>query len=92
MWTSAAQLVETYAVSALTLELYRQRGSLPTMVVAGQTLYDAAAVATIFRKRSALPLSAPPNSFGRLGEVTLGNTKGRPTDRAAPGSSPTLTY
>jgi hypothetical protein len=72
-WLSAAQIAGSFAVSPATLELYRLRSSLGCQVDrAGQVLFDAAEVATLFRRRGAPPPPAAVGSLGRLGEVALG--------------------
>jgi hypothetical protein len=72
-WSSAEQLSATFAVTPATLELYRLRATLASTVDGrGQRVFDAAAVATLFRRRSAPLPQLPDGSFGRLGEISLG--------------------
>jgi hypothetical protein len=79
-WSTAAELALVFAVAPDTLELYRQRGTLPSRLdPGGRRLFDAATVATIFRRRGAASAQVPAHSFGRLGEVALGQ---RPASRA----------
>lgn len=62
-----------FAVAPSTLELYGQRGTVPFFTDGqGRRLFDAEAVASIFRRRGTSPVVAPERSFGRLGSVTLG--------------------
>jgi hypothetical protein len=72
-WSSAADLALVFAVSADTLELYRQRGTVASRLdPAGRRVYDGAAVSAIFRRRGVPLAPVASASFGRLGEVTLG--------------------
>ena len=72
-WLSAERLAAVFAVTPSTLELYRQRATLGSTVDGqGQRLFDAAAVATLFRRRGAAPAPVAEGSLGRLGEIALG--------------------
>jgi hypothetical protein len=83
-WSSADDLSIVFAVSPGTLELYRQRGTLASYVDArGRRLYDGAAVGAIFRRRGAPAVQTLAGSFGRLGEVTLGEASAGPVDGEA---------
>jgi hypothetical protein len=72
-WMTADEIAAIYAVSPETLALYRQRGTLPSLMRAGRPLYDAATAASIFRRRGVTTSISDERSFGRLGVVTLGS-------------------
>jgi hypothetical protein len=71
-WLCAEDVSAVFAVAPSTLELYSLRGTLPSFVERGRRLYDAQAVATIFRRRGAALAQPAAGSFGVLGAVTLG--------------------